>query len=278
MSNGGFFARIFGSIKNFITGSSSETTLQNSAQEMLRTLELQADATAFAMARADDARNKLQSELDNYESLRREAEAFLRNGDEQGARRLVALQLQSAEKIKSLKADYELLQREAEQKVIQYRKAETEVNKRIEALPKLQQDAQLLREEERIERATSKFSLESPQTAFDKVERELDIRRKQIQNRSLLTTDPNAELDLRIQEAIGQRKIEEAMDVLRKKINESAVDVEFSTVQDSDPVFEAQKMLEAPRYRGMGLPSGNAREKEAIPAERPAVDEQERQQ
>lgn len=278
MSNGGFFARIFGSIKNFISGSSPETTLQTSSQEMLRTLELQADATAFVMARADDARNKLQSELDNHESLRREAEAFLRNGDEQGARRLVALQLQSAEKVKSIKADYELLQREAEQKVVQYRKTETEVNKRIESLPKLQQDAQLLREEERIQRATSKFSLESPQTAFDKVERELDVRRKQIQNRSLLTSDPNAELDLRIQEAIGQRKIEDAMESLHKKINEGAVDAEFSAVQDSNAVLDAQKMLDAPRYHGMGLSSGNAREKEAIPVERPVVDEQEQQQ
>lgn len=58
---------------------------------MLKTLELQAEATSFVMARADEARTKLQSELDNHESLRREAEAFLKNGDEKAARRLVGL-------------------------------------------------------------------------------------------------------------------------------------------------------------------------------------------
>lgn len=274
MSRDGFFVRIYRAIANFVSGSSPETTLQSSASEMLRTLELQADATAFTMARADDVRAKLQSEVDNYESLRREAEAFLRNGDEKAARRLVALQLQSEEAINRLKADYELLQREAEQKVVEYRKAEKEVNKRIEALPKLEQQAYLLKEEERIQRATSKFKLESPQSEFDKVQRELDIRRKQIQNRSLLTTDPNAELDLRIQEAIGQRKIDEALTALQQKINEGAVDAEFTTVRESNPVLEAQKMLEAPRYQGMGLTVGGTREKEPLPAKRIEEDEQ----
>ncbi|HOK55271.1 MAG TPA: hypothetical protein PLU88_05340 [Armatimonadota bacterium] len=237
---------------------------------MLKTLELQAEATSFVMARADEARTKLQSELDNHESLRREAEAFLKNGDEKAARRLVGLQLQSAEKVKQLKDEYERLQREAEQKVVEYRKSEQEVKKRIEALPRLEQEAYLLREEEQIQRATSKFDLQSPQSAFDKVERELDIRRKQIQNRSLLSTDPNAELDLRIQEAIGARKIEEAMEALRKKINEGAVDAEFTSVSESTEALigDAQKMLEAPRYQGLGLPTGDERQKEPQPRER----------
>jgi len=239
--------RLIDSIRSFLSGGSTpEQTLQKSAKEMMQTLELQANATSFAMARADEVRRNLQSELDNHEALRREAENFLAQGDEAAARRLVGLQLQSGEKIARLKEEYAALQAEAEQKVAEYRKSEDDVRKRVEALPKLQQEAQILREEEAIQKRLGAFDITSPQNEFDRIERELDIKRKQIANRSLLTADPNAELDRRIQQAIGQRKIDDAMEALRKRVAEKGViDAEFTEEAAPDSVAEARRAREA---------------------------------
>jgi len=263
--------RLIDSIRSFLSGGSTpEQTLQKSAKEMMQTLELQANATSFAMARADEVRRNLQSELDNHEALRREAENFLAQGDEAAARRLVGLQLQSGEKIARLKEEYAGLQAEAEQKVAEYRKSEDDVRKRVEALPKLQQEAQILREEEAIQKRLGAFDIASPQNEFDRIERELDIKRKQIANRGLLTADPNAELDRRIQQSIGQRKIDDAMEALRKRVAEKGViDAEFTEEAASDSVAEAQKMLDAPRYQGLSLPTGDVREKQGAPVRKP---------
>ncbi len=261
--------RMIDAVRSFFSGGTTpEAVLQASAREMMQTLELQANATSFAMARADEVRRNLQSELDNHEALRREAETFLAQGDENAARRLVALQLQSAEKIARLKEQYAALQAEAEQKVLEYRKSEEEVRRRVEALPSLQQEARMLREEEELQKRLRQFDIAGPQNEFDRIERELDIKRKQIANRNLLTADPNAELDRRIQEAIGQRKIEEALAALKKKVAErGAIDVEFTEASQPDPVAEAQKMLEAPRYQGL-LGQWPERQKEGVPAPR----------
>lgn len=263
-----FIGKIVDAIRNFVSGgSTTEGSLEKSASEMMQTLELQANATSFAMARADEVRRNLQSEVDNHESLRREAENFLAQGDEAAARRLVALQLQSAEKITRLKDEYAALQAEAEQKVLEYRKSESEVKRRVEALPKLQQEAQILRQEEEIQKKLGQFDLASPQNEFDRIERELDIKRKQIQNRGLLTADPNAELDRRIQDAIGQRKIDDALEALRKRVAEKGtIDVEYV---ESDAAGEAQKMLDAPRYQGLAFPAGQERQRDGVPARKP---------
>lgn len=263
----GIWARFISAIRVFLSGGEvKEQTLRDSASQMMQNLELQANAASFAMARADEVRKTLRDELDNHESLRREAEEFLKQGDEVSARRLVTLQIQSQEKVAKLKEEYEALQLEAEQKVTAFRKSEEDVNKRVQALPKLEQEAQILREEERLQKALSKFNLQSPQNEFDRVEREIEIKRRQLQNRNLLTADPNAELDMKIKQAVGERKIENAMDALKKKVLESSViDAEYTEAGAEDVVSAAQKALEAPRYQNLALPQGDSRAAQGVP-------------
>lgn len=263
----GIWARFVSAIRVFLSGGEvKEQTLRDSASQMMQNLELQANAASFAMARADEVRKTLRDELDNHESLRREAEEFLKQGDEVSARRLVTLQIQSQEKVAKLKEEYEALQLEAEQKVTAFRKSEEDVNKRVQALPKLEQEAQILREEERLQKALSKFNLQSPQNEFDRVEREIEIKRRQLQNRNLLTADPNAELDMKIKQAVGERKIENAMDALKKKVLESSViDAEYTEAGAEDVVSAAQKALEAPRYQNLALPQGDSRAAQGVP-------------
>jgi len=240
---------------------------------MLEALDLRAEAVSFSMARADAKFAELKNELENHEALGRQAEEFLRAGDEEAAERCVALQLQSAKAVERLKKEYEALQREAEQGAQEFLEKRRALEERVAQIPQLHEDARLIRAQEKIERATAKFSLESAERSFDETAREIRIRKLQLQNRTLLTSDPNAQLDRRIRESLERKEIAEAMAALRKKsFGEPTVDAEFvetrdlaSVLVEEDPVSSAQKLLAAPRYQGI-LPAAATRSKEGEPA------------
>ena len=70
----GIWARFVSAIRVFLSGGEvKEQTLMDSASQMMQNLDLKANAASFAMARADEVRKNLRDELDNHESLRREA-------------------------------------------------------------------------------------------------------------------------------------------------------------------------------------------------------------
>ena len=217
----GLLGRIWSAVQDlFGEKGSPAASLRSSAEQMLEGLDLVAEATSFAMTRADEVQDKLRAEIENYESLGREAESFVRDGDQQAAMRCITLQVQSGETVARLKEQYISLQREADQKVADLQRKKQDVEQRVAALPELEQEQRLVHLEERIARATSQLSLESPQNAFDQAAREIRIRRNQLRNKELLTADPNAELDARIREAVGQRKIDAAWARLLQKVGE----------------------------------------------------------
>ena len=227
-----------------------ESSLQTDAERMLEVLDMKADAASFAMARADEMYERVLVEMDNHDALGRQAEFFLRDEDEEAARRCVALQLQAGKEISHLKTDYEVLQREAEQMVTAFLDKKSEVDERLVDLPKLQGDMRLIRAQEKIQRTSEQLSLEGAQTSFDQTAREVRIRKLQLQNRELLTADPQAELDRRIRASLGDKQIEAALQELRLKISEQPIEVEVKAIAE-DPVALARKGLEAPRYEGL---------------------------
>jgi phage shock protein A len=244
----------------------SESSLTSDAERMLEALDLRAEAVSFSMARADAKFEELKNELENHEALGRQAEEFLRAGDEEAAERCVALQLQSAKAVERLKKEYEALQREAEQSAQEFLDKRRALEEKIVQIPQLHEDARLIRAQEKIERATAKFSLESAERSFDETAREIRIRKLQLQNRTLLTSDPNAQLDRRIRESLERKEIAEAMAALRKKgFGGPIVDAEFKVIEE-DPVASARKLLEAPRYQGI-LPLAAARSRQEEPAD-----------
>lgn len=232
-------------------------TPREALRDMFRGLEVQAEATSFAMARADDLYERLEAEIANNEALQREGEAFMREKNQVAAQRCMTRRLQSDEKIVRLKKQYEETQRQAETSVVQFRKNEHELNARAETLPEVEEREQIVVMGERIQKKLASFSMENPQRAFDQADRELRIRERQLTNRQLLAADPNAELDLQIRQAVGERKVAEAMEQLRQKVAAEGDVVEGEVVQQKqlNQVSEAQKLLEAPRYSGMGVTS-----------------------
>lgn len=226
-------------------------------ERMMQGLNLQADAASFAMARADEVRDQLRNEIENHEALGRQAEHFMRANDERAAQRCVILQVQSAETIGKLREKYAELQKQAELKLAAFRQTEEKVKQRREQLPELEQDQRILQLEQQIQRATTQLSLDSPISSFDQASRELRIRRQQLSNKGLLEADPNAELDRRIKQALGQKKIDDAMAALRKRLaEENVVEGEVVSVTAINGVDEARKLLEAPRYEGLGISAG----------------------
>src|SRR3989344_4237265 len=241
----------------YITGKEPPTP-REARKDMYKGLEVQGEATSFTMARADDLYERLEAEIANNEALQREAEAFVRDGDLQAAERCVTLRVQSDEKIVQLKKKYEETQRQAEADVAQFRKNDHELKARAEALPEMEERQHIVAMGERIQKKLEGFSMDSPKRAFDQAAHELRIRERQVTNRQLLASDPNAELDLRIRQAVGERKIAEAMQQLRQKVaaEGDAIEGEVVKAPQLDQAVEAKKLLEAPRYSGLGITSG----------------------
>lgn len=243
--------------------------LKQDAEDMLRALDAKADATSLAMALADEAHSKLTGELDNHEALGREAENFFRSKDTEAAGRCVALQLRSADEVKRLRASYEQLQSDAEQLARSFVVKRDDVMTRVQALPQLRDDLRVVEARERVERKLSAFDVESPQRSFDETTREIEIRKRQLANRQLITADPNAEIDRRIKQAVGERVFQEAMEAFRRKVEaegEVVEATEYRVVEGDDPVAAAYKAIEAPRFAGL-LPAAGA-DRKALPVRR----------
>ena len=80
------FGKLFRALGDWLSDRTPQrSSLEYDAQQMLQGLDLKADATSFAMARADDLHEKLQAEVENCESLDREAAKFLSEDHEQEA-------------------------------------------------------------------------------------------------------------------------------------------------------------------------------------------------
>jgi len=229
-------------------------SLRDSAEQMLNVLDQRANAAALAMGLADEAYTRLQTEMENHEALKRQSEEFLRDGDEEAAQRCVALQLESAKEVNRLSQRYTNLQKEAEANVSRFRNEKAEVDSRVNNLPELEHDIRLVQAQERIQELTQ-LSLSNPQTAFDQAASEIRIRQRQIHGKEALVSDPNAELDRRIREATDRKVLERAMRDLRKRVGAQEV-VDAEIIGDEDPMGNARKLLEAPRFRMLSLTSG----------------------
>jgi phage shock protein A len=234
-----------------------EDRLRGAVDQMLRDLEAQAGATSLAMAQADEAYGNLQREMENHESLGRQAEQFLSAGDEPAAQRCVTLQLQSKKEVTRLTELYQLLQSDAEQSADAYRRQQYEVEARARELPQLESDARVLAARQRVQSA-QRHSLEAPKNAFDEAARELRIARQAVTNRQVLDSDPNAAIDQRIRRTLADNEVDEAMNALRQRVADKSgsIDVDFTEVDLNDPVSNAQKLLEAPRFQVLELTEG----------------------
>ncbi len=225
----------------------AEQQLQRDAASMMDELDKLAELTSFAMARADEKYEALQNEVARHEALDTQSGEFLNEGDEEAARRCVALGLESAAKIQKLQDEYSALQHEAESKAQQFLDRKNAIAERVAQIPQLQDDARIVRMQEEMDKSFSSLSLESAQNSFDATARGLEAKKRQMANRAALLEDPNAALDRRISQDSKEREIDRAMDALRAKLgNAPIIDVELV-----DDVNDAKQLLQAPRYKGI---------------------------
>jgi len=234
-------------------GIPKESSLETDAKNMLSELDRRADVVSFRMARADEAKGKLQKELENYEALGKQAESYLREGNKAYAQRTVVLQLESKKTIEALQQEYQSLQREAESNAAFFISKRKEVKERVKLLPQLQLDARIVKADKEIAKLSNEFNLDSAKNQFDKTAQEIRIQKLQLANRQLLTSDPNAELDQKIRQSLQNREVEIAMQELAKRIENSGNVVDAEFVSNEDSVLQAKKLLEAPRYNDLGL-------------------------
>jgi hypothetical protein len=84
------------------------------------------------------------------------------------------------------------------------------------------------------------------------------VRRRQLENKALLEADPHSEIDTRIKATLSTKKVGEAMEALRRRVDEHSgvIDADFTEV--SNPVSNARRLLDAPRFPALnrlGSPS-----------------------
>lgn len=244
-----------------------EARLEADAGKMLEEMNALSEVTAFTMARADDKYDELTSALARHEALGEQAAELVRAEDEEGARRCLALQIETAAKIKTLQDEYSALQSEAEEKATQFLARRESVEKKMAQLPKLQDDARLIRQQQEIEKKYSALQAGSADRSFDKTARDIELKKRELSNRHALLADPNAALDRRIQNSLHERAVDQAYAALQEKMDSAGSTpsyVEGEVVDEKslppDPVASAKELLSAPRYKGV-LPqrSGQSR-------------------
>lgn len=257
---------IFDAFTNWISDAiPKESQLTTVAQQMYDELDLRANATSLKMALADQKREELARELANHEALDREARDFFRQGKKLEERRCVTLKLRSAKQIEKLKKEYERLQLEAERASGEFLVKKTAVEEKISQIPRIQQDARLIRMQEKIENLSGRFDLESGERLFDETAEELRIKKLQLENRAILTSDPNIELDRSIRTSIEEKEIEKAIKELEhQELAESAIEAEFTPVVTEDSISSAHKLLEAPRYQGLFSEANRKKEEKFV--------------
>jgi len=241
-------------------GIPQEASLETDAKNMLSELDRRADVVSFRMARADEARDKLKKELENYAALGKQAESYLREDNKAFAQRTVVLQLESKKTIDALQQEYQSLQREAESNAAFFIAKRNEVKERVKLLPQLQADVRIVKADKEIARLSNEFNLDSAKNQFDKTAQAIRIQKLQLQNRQLLTSDPSAELDQKIRQSLKDREVEIAMQELAKRIENSGNVIDAEFVSNEDSVLKAKNLLEAPRYIDLGLLPGVPKE------------------
>lgn len=232
-----------------------ESSLRTDAERMLEAASAHADAASLSMALADQKREELAREIANYEALGHNAAELLGQNDETGAERCAALRAISARKMALLEQEYTGLQTRAEQAAATFVNEKAEVDRRVEQLPQLQADAQMVRLTERALSLTEQLSLLEAKSSFDRSSRELEVRKLQVANRGLLTGNAHAAVDARIRQQLEAGSIEREMLKIRELAARQPKDAEFE-VLDEDSAARARKLLERPRYEGiLRLPS-----------------------
>lgn len=227
-----------------------ESKLKADAEQMLQALNLKADATSFAMSRADMARETLTKNLQEYEALERQAKEFLREQDKEAAERCVVLQLQAKKEIERLTLEYQQLQHEAEQLAAEFAEQKVTTEEKVREVPRLQQDLRLINAQEKLEQARAQFSIEGAEYSFDATAQEIEIRKRQLTNKTLLASDKNARLDARIRGSLQQKEISDTLKALEEEVfQEGVIDAEYSAPKEQKSLIDqARKALEAPRY------------------------------
>ncbi len=238
--------KIFDSLMDFAEEKiPEETKLREDMSKMLEILNLKADAVSYSMALADEKYRALGSEVVNYQNLEEQAKRFLNNGEEVKAERCVILQLQSKKEIERLGKEYALLQQGAEREARDFKSYQNNVNEKFAQLERLTEDLRMIKMQEAIGQKV-KFSMEEAERSFDERAKEIELKKRRLQNKALILADLNVEIDREIKQIIEGEEIQTAMNSLRKQIEEGHIEAELTAL--ADPVSLAKKMLMAPRF------------------------------
>lgn len=239
-----------------------EVDPRSEVEGMVRALGEKSEVTAMAMAEAARLRDELQTKLIEYESYGRDINELMTGSDEEGARRLVALRLQTKAELETLEGRYRNAKEEAASQEADYRTQERQVEERRTALPDIERNADYLAARTRMLEAERDHDLSGHMEAFDEAARDLLIEEHRVGNREKLKRDPNADLDRRIHETLSESRVDAEMELLRRRHTESINITPGSSVSEEDPTVSVRALLEGDDSQPLG---------EAIPIRREAV-------
>lgn len=241
----GLLRRLFRWFVEDFLGESFAPTPRQQIEGMLQQLSSKADVAAMARIRADDLYEKLQLKVSEHDELGREAERFLRRGDEAEARRCVERQLAIQSEVDLLTARYSGAQQEAEAEHADFSDQQHQVELRKIDLPEVEADSRYVRARERLEDLRAGARLGDSIEEYDRTRSDFRSRERRGRIRSELERGPHAAIDRSIDEKRRKRSVDEAFSALKQRTEQT---VEVEVVSTSDTLAAARNLLTAPRW------------------------------
>ncbi len=260
-----WFIRMFNWIMgNYEDENSEAARLDSQAQRMRELLEKQRSATTSQLVLVNEARENLEEELANNERLKEQAISLKNEGSQELLFGVMEKKIWSDDRLKELQAIFESLQEASQQAVSIYQAQAKEVEKKIENLELLKEQARVNKIREEALKTKKEFELSSHGENFDRISDEIKTKSAQLNAMNQLD---GLEADIkenRVDEAVNDLRIRDAIEQLESKEtsneqrNLDVLKEKFDGIND-EPAERVRKLLSEPPIKGPGRPPGKVK-------------------
>lgn len=210
--------------------SPSRDQLDEDIKKLRIALDKQAEASSYSMARVGEIETRIQKEMVLHKKYSEEAKILLAEGKEDAVRRCIELKQGIEKRIEELRPLYISLKTRAESDVQAYMDSKKIYEEKKSKVFELKDDIRLIEMEEKMNSLSSGYSFDALVESLDNVEKNISFKRKHIDNKKLLTSDPNKAIDAEIEKSFEKRSIDAEFEALKLELNGGSKDNKSSNL------------------------------------------------
>lgn len=243
------FDRIFSGVSEEDSESQIEE-LQKATKRELDLADSRVETATTAIAAADMQRKNLSELIAQHEIISKKALLMEREGNQETAKKILALQLALEEKIKVQTDQCKSADKMAKDLILRAKKQVKAANEASQDLPRKVLQGEINRmmiRSRNLEKSAE--SAVSRQTSFKALASSMDLSTAKLMARNLIESSDDLDLDERVDQAIKETEFTEAYKLLQAKV-QGGETVEVRLIEDN-PADEARKLLSAPAFGGV---------------------------